>query len=125
MAGKTGTSQHHSDGWFIGYTPNLVAGVWVGGESPSVRFRDLSLGQGANMALPVFALFMKRLHADKAYAHIVNAKFPRPSQEVLDALNCANIRGAFSKPNTTTTTTETTTATASAENAAPSSPPQN
>lgn len=125
MAGKTGTSQHHSDGWFIGYTPNLVAGVWVGGESPSVRFRDLSLGQGANMALPVFALFIKRLHADKAYAHIVNAKFPKPSQEVLDALDCANIRGAFSKPNTTTTTTETTTATASAENAASSSPPQN
>ncbi|MFN7117698.1 MAG: transglycosylase domain-containing protein [Saprospiraceae bacterium] len=88
IAGKTGTSQHHSDGWFVGYMPNLAAGVWVGGESPSVRFRDLSLGQGANMALPVFALFLKHLQKDEAYKPLFNAKFPKQSAAVREALDC-------------------------------------
>lgn len=92
IAGKTGTSQNHSDGWFVGYTPTLVGGVWVGGESPSVRFRDLSLGQGANMALPIYALFLKKLQQDKHYEALFTATFPKPSDEVLDALDCAGIR---------------------------------
>lgn len=96
IAGKTGTSQNQSDGWFIGYTPTLVAGTWVGGESPSVRFRDLSLGQGANMALPVYALFLKQLQADKNYEHIFSAAFAEPSEEVVDALNCARIKSTKS-----------------------------
>jgi len=96
IAGKTGTSQNHSDGWFIGYTPTLVAGTWVGGESPSVRFRDLSLGQGANMALPVYALFLKQLQADKNYEHLFTATFAEPAEEVVDALNCARIKSAKS-----------------------------
>jgi len=90
IAGKTGTSQNHSDGWFIGYNPELVAGVWVGAESPGVRFRTLELGQGANMALPVYALFLKKLNADPAYRYITQARFPKPDPEVLDALNCPN-----------------------------------
>lgn len=97
IAGKTGTSQNHSDGWFMGYTPTLVTGTWVGGESPSVRFRDLSLGQGANMALPIYALFLKKLEKNKNYERIFTATFPEPSEEVVDALNCARIKSTQRK----------------------------
>lgn len=90
LAGKTGTSQNHSDGWFVGYTPRLVAGAWVGAESPAVRFRDLSLGQGANTALPIVAGFIQRISADEARAAMTNTRFPLPSEEVRDALNCQN-----------------------------------
>ena len=64
MAGKTGTTQNHSDGWFIGITPKLVTGVWVGGEDRSIHFDNLYLGSGANMALPIFARFMEQVYAD-------------------------------------------------------------
>ena len=66
IAGKTGTTQSNSDGWFVGITPDLVAGVWVGGEDRGIRFRDLSLGQGANMALPIWAKFMTRVYDDES-----------------------------------------------------------
>ncbi|MFN7117700.1 MAG: transglycosylase domain-containing protein, partial [Saprospiraceae bacterium] len=98
IAGKTGTSQNHADGWFIGYTPTLAAGVWVGGESPSVRFRDLSLGQGANMALPVYALFLKQLEKDEEYRRIFTAKFPQPTEEVKEILNCNRTIAVPTKP---------------------------
>lgn len=100
IAGKTGTSQHHSDGWFIGYTPTLVAGTWVGGESPSVRFRDLSLGQGANMALPIYALFLQQLQTDKNYQDIFTATFPIPSEEVQETMKCLR-GGAQAKQDST------------------------
>lgn len=58
IGGKTGTTQNNSDGWFIGVTPNLVTGVWVGGEERDIHFDNISLGQGANMALPIWALYM-------------------------------------------------------------------
>ncbi|MCB0572262.1 MAG: transglycosylase domain-containing protein [Phaeodactylibacter sp.] len=90
LAGKTGTSQNHSDGWFIGYTPGIVAGAWVGAESPAVRFRDLSLGQGANTALPIVAGFIQELTADEDYAALSNTPFPEPSEAVKDALNCSD-----------------------------------
>ncbi len=64
IAGKTGTTQSNSDGWFVGITPDLVAGAWVGGEDRGIRFRDLSLGQGANTALPIWAKFMTRIYED-------------------------------------------------------------
>jgi len=64
IAGKTGTTQNQSDGWFMGLTPDLVSGVWVGCEDRSAHFRTLTLGQGANMALPVWALYMKKIYAD-------------------------------------------------------------
>jgi len=67
MAGKTGTTQNHSDGWFIGYTPDIVAGVWVGGASPKVRFRSLNLGAGGNMALPIWGGFMERSIKNKDF----------------------------------------------------------
>ena len=64
MGGKTGTTQNHSDGWYMGITPKLVGGVWVGGDDRSIHFDEMALGQGANMALPVYGLFMQKVYAD-------------------------------------------------------------
>ncbi len=64
IAGKTGTTNDNSDGWFIGYTPNITAGVWVGGEDRQVHFNSLSLGQGSNMALPIWGIWMQKCLAD-------------------------------------------------------------
>ncbi len=64
IAGKTGTTNDNSDGWFIGYTPTITAGVWVGGEDRYVHFNSTALGQGANMALPIWGLWMKKCIAD-------------------------------------------------------------
>jgi penicillin-binding protein 1A len=64
IAGKTGTTNDNSDGWFIGYTPTITAGVWVGAEDRYVHFTSTSLGQGANMALPIWGLWMQKVLAD-------------------------------------------------------------
>jgi penicillin-binding protein 1A len=64
LAGKTGTTDNHSDGWFVGYTPMLTAGVWVGCEDRAAHFRSLALGQGARTAMPVFAMFMQKCYED-------------------------------------------------------------
>lgn len=66
IGGKTGTTQNHSDGWFIGVTPNLVTGVWVGGEDRDIHFDGITLGQGANMSLPIWALYMRNIYNDKS-----------------------------------------------------------
>ncbi|MBR9854052.1 MAG: penicillin-binding protein [Algicola sp.] len=65
IAGKTGTTQNQSDGWFMGMVPNLVTGVWVGGEERSIHFNRLAYGQGASMALPIWALYMKKNYANE------------------------------------------------------------
>lgn len=88
LAGKTGTSQNHSDGWFIGYTPNLVAGSWVGGDSPLVRFRHFEYGQGAATALPVWGLFMRQLLDDPRFASWKTSTFPALSPELQKVLEC-------------------------------------
>ncbi len=64
IAGKTGTTQNQSDGWFMGVTPDLTTGIWVGAEDRSVHFRTITLGQGANMALPIWALYMQKVYND-------------------------------------------------------------
>jgi len=64
IAGKTGTTQENSDGWFIGITPDLVSGTWTGAEDRMVHFRSTNLGEGANTALPIWALYMKKVYAD-------------------------------------------------------------
>jgi penicillin-binding protein 1A len=64
MAGKTGTTQNNTDGWFIGMTPELVTGVWVGAQDPTVRFSSTALGQGANTGLPIFGYYMNRIYKD-------------------------------------------------------------
>lgn len=66
IAGKTGTTNDNSDGWFIGYTPNITAGVWVGGEDRQVHFNSLALGSGSNMSLPIWGIWMKKCLADPA-----------------------------------------------------------
>jgi penicillin-binding protein 1A len=62
IAGKTGTTQNQSDGWFMGMVPNLATGVWVGGEDRSIHFKDIAFGQGATMALPIWGSYMKSLY---------------------------------------------------------------
>lgn len=88
IIGKTGTTQSHADGWFIGATPALVAGAWVGGQNPLVRFRTLSLGQSSNTALPIWALFMQQVNQEKALQKVAYARFPQPSPEILAMLDC-------------------------------------
>jgi penicillin-binding protein 1A len=78
MGGKTGTTQNHSDGWYIGITPDLTAGVWVGGDDRSVRFDAMRLGQGAAMALPIYGLFMQKVYADKTIG-LTQGPFERPA----------------------------------------------
>jgi len=75
MGGKTGTTQNNSDGWFMGITPNLVTGVWSGCEDRSVHFRNTHYGQGANMALPVFAEYMQRVYADTLESGVYPTSF--------------------------------------------------
>lgn len=79
VGGKTGTTQNHSDGWFMGVTPNLVTGVWVGAADRRMRFRSISFGQGANMALPVWALFMQQVYNDPRIVGMSeDSRFTRP-----------------------------------------------
>jgi penicillin-binding protein 1A len=78
MGGKTGTSQNHSDGWFVGFTPSLVSGVWVGGEDRSIHFDNMSAGQGANMALPIWALYMQKVYADEELGYSKDEEFDIP-----------------------------------------------
>jgi len=89
IAGKTGTTQNYSDGWFVGITPKLVSGAWVGCEDRSVHFRYMKLGQGANMALPVWALYMKKIYTDTSLGYSEKDKFDMLSPQKLDVeLNC-------------------------------------
>ena len=78
MGGKTGTTQAHADGWFMGITPDLVGGVWVGAEDRSIHFQNLFYGQGANMALPIWAKFLKKSYADPKLK-LSRGEFDRPA----------------------------------------------
>jgi penicillin-binding protein 1A len=78
IGGKTGTTQNNSDGWFMGVTPNLVSGTWVGGEDRSIHFKGTFLGGGHNMALPIFALYMKKVYNDSTLKYTNEAKFEKP-----------------------------------------------
>lgn len=88
IAGKTGTTDNNSDGWFIGLNPKLATAVWVGGELRSIHFRSTSLGQGASMALPVYALFMKRCEKDSKL-NFYKGDFDRPPTMSVD-MDCSN-----------------------------------
>jgi len=97
IAGKTGTTQNNSDGWFIGLTPDLVAGAWVGGEDRSVHFDNTSEGQGASMALPIWAFFFQRVYADKSIK-ISQGAFERPKRKMSMDLDCSNYDDNESNP---------------------------
>ena len=78
MGGKTGTTNNNSDGWFMGFTPSLVSGVWVGGEERDIHFDNMRDGQGAEMALPVWGLYMNKVFADKALGYLQTDTFAIP-----------------------------------------------
>lgn len=78
MGGKTGTTNRNSDGWFMGYTPTLVSGAWVGGEERDIHFDTMTYGQGASMALPIWALYMKKVFGDASLGYNPNDKFDIP-----------------------------------------------
>ncbi|MCX7743370.1 MAG: transglycosylase domain-containing protein [Flavobacteriales bacterium] len=87
VAGKTGTTQNNSDGWFIGGTPDLVCGVWTGAEDRSVHFYSTAEGQGANMALPIWAIFMKKVY-DDTEIELNRGDFDKPATPVTIELDC-------------------------------------
>ena len=86
IAGKTGTTQNQSDGWFIGMVPNLVTGVWVGAEDRAIHFEDIAYGQGASMALPIWGIYMKSVYQDSTLM-ISNEGFERPKKLSIE-LDC-------------------------------------
>ena len=90
IAGKTGTTQNNSDGWFMGITPNLATGVWVGWEDRATHFFGTGEGQGAKMALPIWAIFMKKVWEDKELGITPEDKFVKPSNWTG---NCADLQG--------------------------------
>jgi len=87
FAGKTGTTQDNSDGWFVGITPNLVTGCWVGADDPRVHFRTITYGQGAYMALPIVGSFFSKTNNDPKLKKYRNGSFTPPSPEMLAMLN--------------------------------------
>lgn len=78
MGGKTGTTNYNADGWFMGFTPNLVSGVWVGGDERYIHFNRMAQGQGAAMALPIYGLYMEKVYADKSLPYSQTLQFPEP-----------------------------------------------
>lgn len=87
MAGKTGTTQSNSDGWFIGFTPELVTGVWVGAEDRAVRFRSTNLGQGASVALPIYGYYMNQVYKD-AKIGLSTTEFEQPPNYDPEQFSC-------------------------------------
>jgi penicillin-binding protein 1A len=88
IAGKTGTTQNNSDGWFMGLTPDLVSGCWVGGEDRSVHFNTMALGQGATMALPIWGKYMRKVYDDKSI-HLSQRDFEKPAKKISIELDCS------------------------------------
>jgi penicillin-binding protein 1A len=78
MGGKTGTTNNNSDGWFMGFTPSLVSGVWVGGEERDIHFDRMADGQGAEMALPIWGLYMQKVYKDKSLGYSESEHFQIP-----------------------------------------------
>jgi penicillin-binding protein 1A len=90
IAGKTGTTQNNSDGWFMGIVPNLVTGVWVGGDNRSIHFDNIRYGQGASMALPIWGIYMKKNYENKDLG-ISDGEFERPASISIE-LDCDKIK---------------------------------
>ncbi len=98
--GKTGTTQNNADGWFIGFTPNIVAGAWVGGANPSIHFRSTSLGQGAHMALPIFGRFMQQAENSSKHRQIKSQMFYPLPDDLIAMLDCPDFtEEIISEPN--------------------------
>lgn len=91
VAGKTGTTNDNSDGWFIGMVPNLVTGVWVGGEERGIRFDYGGYGQGSSMALPIWGLYMQRVYRDKSL-EISKGRFALPESMDGIEIDCSKYK---------------------------------
>ncbi len=99
IAGKTGTTQNQSDGWFMGITPKLTTGVWVGAEDRSVHFRSIRLGQGANMALPIWAIYMKKVYNDPSLGIKRSDTFSPPLKDISIEFDCEKANANSSSDN--------------------------
>ena len=91
IGGKTGTTQNHSNGWFMGVTPNLVGGVWSGWEDQAIHFETLGEGSGANMALPIMAIFLQKVYADPQFGIMEADEFEHPSDFNME-LDCDKVK---------------------------------
>jgi penicillin-binding protein 1A len=98
VAGKTGTTQSNSDGWFIGATPDLVCGVWTGADDRTVRFVSTGYGQGANMALPIWGLFMRKVYDDPTI-NLNRGDFDKPTTPPTIELNCGDYKKELNEDN--------------------------
>ena len=92
VAGKTGTTQENTDGWFMGLVPQLVCGTWVGADDPVVHFRSTALGQGANMALPIYGLFMRKVYNDPSLGISPSATFRKYQGTPTIELDCSKYK---------------------------------
>jgi len=99
MGGKTGTTQNHSDGWFMGFTPSLVGGVWVGGEDRDIHFDRMSEGQGATMALPIMGMFLQKIYNDSILGYSSTERFEIPEKFTDPCNNQLNTDDNSNKPN--------------------------
>lgn len=91
IAGKTGTTQNQSDGWFMGIVPNLATGVWTGGEDRATHFKGIAYGQGATMSLPTWGIFMRKCYEDKTL-NISKEDFEKPEGELSISINCDEVK---------------------------------
>ncbi|MDX1326484.1 MAG: penicillin-binding protein, partial [Arenibacter sp.] len=92
IAGKTGTTQNNKDAWFVALTPKLLNITWVGLDHHEIGFKSTSLGQGANAALPIFALWTQKLNVDRSFDYITKARFKTPSPSVMGKLDCEPVK---------------------------------
>ncbi|MDB5261460.1 MAG: transglycosylase [Adhaeribacter sp.] len=88
IGAKTGTTSNYSDAWFMGVTPDLVCGMWVGGEDRSIHFRSATLGQGNKLAMPIYGMFMQKVYGDKNLS-VSKAPFPKPEQPLNVEIDCS------------------------------------
>jgi len=98
MGGKTGTTQNHSDGWFMGFSPSLIAGTWVGGEDRDIHFDRMSEGQGATMALPIVGRFLQKVYNDSILGYSPTERFEIPSRYADPCSNQLNATDSISGP---------------------------
>jgi penicillin-binding protein 1A len=94
IGAKTGTTQNYSDAWFMGVTPDLVCGTWVGGDDRSIHFRSANYGQGNKLAMPIYGLFMQKVYADKSL-NVSKAPFPKPQQPLSVEIDCSKYKNSI------------------------------
>ncbi len=99
IAGKTGTTQNNSDGWFVGFTPDLLAGTWVGCDDRFIHFRQTKYGQGASTALPIFAKFINKVYADTTLSYSIKSKFPNAPRDLDVTFDCKSAHNTGNEDN--------------------------